>query len=458
MTGPAPLHLDRSNPPEPGPVRPFDFPEVTSTAMPNGLDLRVARMTQVPLVTVTVVLKGGESVLPDSMAGLAVLTGSALEGGTLKRSGPELAEAFEDIGSAFSVQTGWDSTTLSLTCMADRKVEAVGLLAEAILEPAFPDGEVDRIRSQRLAAIRQRRMDPGSLADDFAADSIFADSVPYHRPLAGTQESVKDLGRDKIRKHWEGSFRPVGGGLVVVGDVEPGEVDALARSAFGGWEGAPEGRKPFSSEPRTRKGRIVVVDRPGAVQSEIRIGQVGAARSSPHFFPLQVFNTVLGGAFTSRLMLNLREEQGFTYGIRSRFGFRAEAGPFGISTAVATEVTAPAVREALSELRGLVSGGPTPEEVTQSRDFIAGVFPLSLETTGQVASRIAELLVYDLPPRFFSTYRDAIRAVSAQAARDAAQAVLRPEELVVVVVGDAEKVQGPLGDLDFGTVEVVSPE
>jgi predicted Zn-dependent peptidase len=155
-------------------------------------------------------------------------------------------------------------------------------------------------------------------------------------------------------------------------------------------------------------------------------------------------------------MLNLREKQGFTYGIRSRFAFRGEAGPFVVSTAVATEVTAAAVGEAMAELRGLVRDGPTEEEVVQSRDFIAGVFPLRFETTGQVAARIAELLIYDLPPHFFSTYRDEIRAVSASAAREAGRALLRPDGMVVVVVGDAEKIQVPLGDLGLGPVEVVS--
>lgn len=458
MTGAGRLPLDRSTPPEPGPVRPFDFPDVSSTALANGLELRVAPMTQLPLVTVNVVLGGGESALPDSLAGLAVLTGSALEGGTKKRSGPELAEAFEGIGSGFSVQTGWDATTLSMTCLADRKEEALDLLAEALLEPSFPDEEVDRFKNQRLAAIRQRRMDPGSLADDSVAHFIYADPVPYHRPLAGTRESVEGVGPGEIQAHWGGYYRPMGGGVVVVGDIDAGEVEELVRTVLGGWEGAPQDRAPFSAMPRSREGRIVVVDRPGAVQSEIRIGQVGAPRSSPHYFPLQVLNTVLGGAFTSRLMLNLREKQGFTYGIRSRFGFRSEAGPFVISTAVATEVTAPAVREAMAELKGLVRDGPTVEEVTQSRDFIAGVFPLRLETTGQVAARIAELLVYDLPPDFFSTYRDEIRAVTAPLAREAGQSVLVPDGMVVVVVGDAEKIQRPLGDLGLGPVEVVSPE
>jgi zinc protease len=457
MTGGRPVTLDRSKPPEAGPVRPFDFPEVTSISLSNGLGLRVGRMTQLPLVTMNVVLKGGESVLPDSQGGLAVLTGSALEGGTTKRSGPELAEAFENIGSGLSVGSGWDSTTLSVTALADRKEEAMGLLAEALLEPGFPPSEVDRFKSQRLAAIQQRRMDPGSLADDSVAHFIFADSVPYHRPLAGTRDSVESVGPEEIRDLWRNRFRPGGGGMVVVGDIDPGEVEKLVQSLFGGWVGAPEESRAFSAEPRSREGRIVVVDRPGAVQSEIRIGQVGAPRSSPHYFPLQVFNTVLGGAFTSRLMLNLRERQGFTYGIRSRFGFRSQAGPFVISTAVATEVTAPAVKEAMSELRGLVQGGPTGEELTQSRDFLSGVFPLQLETTGQVASRIGELLVYDLPADFFSTYRDEIRAVTPEAVREASQSILRPEDLVVVVVGDGEKIRDPLTDLGLGPVEVISP-
>jgi zinc protease len=456
VSGSGPRPLDRSKPPEPGSMRPFDVPEVSPVTLSNGLSLRVAQMKQLPLVTVNVVLSGGEAVLPDPLAGLAVLTGSALEGGTGKRSGPELAEAFENIGSGLSVQTGWEATTLSMTCLADRKDEGLDLLAEALLEPSFPEEEVDRLKSQRLASIRQRRMDPGSLADDSVAHFIFADSVPYHRPLAGTRDSVEKLGSAEIRDHWAERFRPGGGGVVVVGDVDSGEVAELFLRTLGGWEGVPSSGAPFSPKPRSGEGRVVVVDRPGAVQSEIRIGQVGASRSSPHYFPLQVLNTVLGGAFTSRLMLNLREEQGFTYGIRSRFAFRGEAGPFVVSTAVATEVTAAAVGEAMAELRGLVRDGPTEEEVVQSRDFIAGVFPLRFETTGQVAARIAELLIYDLPPHFFSTYRDEIRAVSASAAREAGQAVLRPDGMVVVVVGDAAKIQRPLGDLGLGPVEVVS--
>jgi zinc protease len=208
--------------------------------------------------------------------------------------------------------------------------------------------------------------------------------------------------------------------------------------------------------PRFPDRRIVVVDRPGSVQSEIRIGEIGVPRNTPHFFPLQIFNTVLGGAFTSRLMLNLREERGFTYGVRSRFSFRRGAGPFGISMAVATEVTAPAVEEAMKELQALLDEGPAEKEVERARDYMAGVFPLHLETTGQVAARISELKIYDLPDDFFGSYRDRIREVTPAAAAAAGREAIHPEELVVVVAGDAEAVRGPLEELDLGSVEVVS--
>ncbi len=457
MSIPVPSFLDRSVVPRPGAVRPFEFPTVVSSSLPNGLGLKVALMNRLPLVTVSVVLNAGEALLPDATSGLAVLTGQALEGGSDSRSGPELAEALEGIGTGLSVHTGWDSTTVSLTCLAERMEEAVSLLAEDLLQPAFPPKEVSRFRNQRLAAIRQRLMDPGSLAEDAAAHFFFSDHVPYHRPLAGTAESVGGMGPEEVRAFANTHFRPAGAGLVVVGDVEVSEVEELARSYFGDWNGASGVEGGFDAVSRFGERRILVVDRPGSVQSEIRIGQVGVPRSTPHFFPLQLFNTVLGGAFTSRLMLNLREEQGFTYGVRSRFAFRRSAGPFHVSTAVATEVTAPAVSHALAEVEGLIEGGPTQQEVERARDFIVGVFPLHLETTGQVAARIGELLVYDLPDDFFATYRDRIRSVQIQDVLLAGQEVLRPREMVVVVVGEADAIRGPLEELDVGPVEVVLP-
>jgi zinc protease len=402
-----------------------------------------------------IVVDAGEATLGDESAGLAVLSGESLEGGTARRSGTELADALESIGSGLSIRTGWDATTISMTCLADKLETGFSLLTETLLEPAFPPEEVDRIRTQRLAVIRQREMDPGSLADDAAAHHVYEDRSPYHRPVAGTRASMTDLGPDQIRAFVTERYRATGSGVVVVGDVEVGEVRAMVEDRLGKWMAGAEKSDAPEASPRSSENRILVVDRPGSVQSEIRIGQVGVSRSTPFFFPLRVFNTVLGGAFTSRLMLNLREEKGFTYGVRSRFSHRRGPGPFGISMAVATDVTAPAIVEALRELNGLLDDGLTEDEAERARDYIAGIFPLALETTGQVAARIGEIQIYDLPDSFFGTYRDEIRKVTAESALEAGRAVIRPEDLKVVVTGDAASVRGPLEELGFGHVEVV---
>ena len=445
----------RSVAPSTGLIRSFDFPPVDADVLDNGLRIRSVQVGRLPIVTAMLVLDAGEAQLDDSRAGIAVLTGDCLEGGTAKRSGVELAEALETIGAGLSIGTGWDSTTVSLSCMADRLDDAIGLLAEVVLQPAFPDDEVERIRGQRLAAIHQREMDPVGIATTASRRLTYRDGVPYGRPLGGSVESVGPFNPAAAAGFVVAQYRPKGSGLVVVGDVDPGQVRSLVETHFGEWTGGTGLRPRIDAEARTHERGIVVVHRADAVQSEIRIGHVGQARSTPLYFPLRVVNTVLGGAFTSRLNLNLREEHGFTYGVRSRFLVRRGEGPWCVSTAVGTDVTADAVREAVSEITTLVADGPTAEEVDAARDYLAGVFPLELETTGQIAARIAELLVYDLPDDYYVDYRDRIRSVTLEEACEAARGCIRPDEMTVVVGGDADEVQGPLEGLGWGTVTVV---
>jgi predicted Zn-dependent peptidase len=436
-------------------MRTFDFPEVIRTALPSGLDLRVARVPRLPMVSVNLFVRAGEAVLAEENAGLAVLAGDALEGGTERRDGAELAEALETIGARLGVSTGWEGTSVSLSCLADRLAEGLELLAEALLRPAFPDEEVARAREQSIALIRQRAKDPSSVASEAAARHFYAAGNPYARPLGGTLASIEPLGAAHLRGYAEGHYRPQGGGLVVAGDVDVAEVEALAARHLGAWSGGAPEAPEVTAEAATRERRLWVVDRPGSVQSEIRIGHVGAARSDPDLFNLMVLNTVFGGAFTSRLNLNLREKNGFTYGVRSRFAFRARPGPFHVSTAVGNEVTAPAVREIMAEMESLVADGPDETEVAAARDFAAGIFPLRLETVGQVASRVAELIVYGLPDDYHHRYRERIRGVTTEAAHEAGRRHIRPAEAQIVVVGDAEAVAPALQDLDLGPLEIV---
>lgn len=448
---------DRSVAPSAGPLRAFDFPPVDRQALETGLPVEVVRVAHLPVVTAVLVLPAGEGVLPMERAGQAVLAGNALEGGTELRNGVELAEALENVGADLDVSTGWNATVVALSCLADRIDEGLSLLGEMVLRPAFPEAEVARVRDQQQARIRQRGMDPGALAADHSMRFIYAEGEPYGRNLLGTEATVEAVTAGTLRGLAETLYRPQGGGLVIAGDVDGDEALALAGTVFGGWTGAAPAQADPTGSPRSRERRIQVVDRPGAVQSELRIGHPGVPRAVPDYPALVVANAVFGGVFSSRLNLNLREEHGFTYGVRARFAYRRGPGPFSIGTAVDTGVTAAAVREAVAEAVKYVAQGPTDEEVASARDYIAGVFPLQLESTGQVAGRVAELLIYDLPRDTWATYRDRIRAVDREAAWAAARKHIRPGEFRITVVGDAEAIVPELETLGLGDVDVVEP-
>ncbi|MDH3271718.1 MAG: insulinase family protein [Gemmatimonadota bacterium] len=450
--------FDRSRPPSRGTFADFDFPTIERRRLSTGLDLRVAQLTRLPVVSVNLFMRAAESALTDGNAGLAVVTANAVEGGTKKRSGSELAEALESIGARMSASAGWEGTSLSLSCLADRLPEALGILAEAVLAPGFPRAEVERAREQQLAALRQRDMDPAALASDTANEQYFAPGVPYARRVDGTEEAVSRLEPGDLRGFADANYRPGRGGLVVAGDVDPGEVEAMVMEHFGGWTGDPATLADFEVTPRTRERRIHIMHRPGSVQSEIRVGHVGAARTDPDYYALSIANMVLGGMFTSRLNLNLREKHGFTYGVRSRFTLRSSPGPYQVSTAVGNEVTAPAIREIMHELTRMSTEGPVSDEVVAARDYAAGIFGLQLETVGQIATRASQLVVYGLPDDHFDQYRGRVRAVTVDEAAEAAARHIRPHEAQIVLVGDADAVAAEVEALGLGSVEVVSPD
>lgn len=446
MTGPGGVS-DRAAAPAPGPIRPYAFPSVAGECLDNGMEVRLAPRIAIPVVTAMVVLRAGETAVRPGLGGLAVLAGDGLEGGTLRLSSRELARALEDIGASYGAVAGWDSTTVSVSCHADNLGGAMPLLAEMVRTPSFEETELDRYRSQRLATAAQRRMDPAALAADWHARFVFADGDTYARPLGGTEATVGRIDAGAARDFVEARYGPGEAALVMVGDLDVGGAMALAEAEWGDWSRRVEPVPEPRAAARRRNRSAHVVHRPGSVQSRIRVGHVGVARGVEDYFPLIVLNLVLGGAFSSRLNLSLRERHGYTYGVRSFFAPRRGPGPFAVSTAVENELTGAAVGEILKEIESLVETGPTREEVETATSYLAGVFPLRLETTGQIASRIAEMFVFDLPEDYYRGYRDRVREVGARQAAEAGRRHIRPAELCTVVVGDADSVVPQLEDL-----------
>lgn len=447
---------DRTAAPAPGPVRPFDFPAVTRERLggDDAPQLLVARHGDLPLVTAAVIVEGGAAAEPADRAGIARLASDALEAGTASRDVEQLAWELESLGVHLDAAAGWDAASASITVHADRLDPALALLAEIVRAPAFPADQVERLRDEQLAEILQRRKDPRALASDAAARFIFAPEVPYARPLVGLEATLRDVDPDALRRFHADRYRAGSAALVLTGAIDAASARDLAARHFGDWRGAAARREAFEVRPGVDATTVFIVHRPGSVQSEIRMGHVGVDRHHPDYFPLQVMNTILGGAFTSRLNMSLRERHGFTYGARSGFAFRRRPGPFTIDAAVASDVTARAVEEALKEVEALRSEGPTPDELEAARDYLRGVLPLTLQTTQQLAGRISELVIYDLPDDWYATYRDRIAAVSAADVRRVAAEAVRPDRLAITIVGDADSVRAPLEALGLGPVHV----
>lgn len=449
---------ERSTPPEAGPIRPWEFPPVVDEILDNGMGLRVVHNLPGRLVTAMVVLRAGETGVRTGHGGLAVLTGDALEGGTTRLSSRELASQLEDIGASFGATTGWDYTTVGVSCLAEHLGRAMPLLAEMVRSPAFAPTEFQRYRAQRLATATHRRMDPGSLAADSFAHLVFGEEGTYGRSLGGSAASLGILDPVHARDFVAERYGPAQAALVVAGDVESREALELADLTFGDWDHHVETPPEVTEGDRDGARRVHVVHRGGSVQSEIRVGHVGASRFVGDFFPLTALNLVLGGSFGSRLNLNLRERNGFTYGVRSSFATRRGAGPFTVSTSVESAVTGAAVGEIFEEIEALVEQGPTEEEIGVATSYLAGVFPLRMETTGQIASRVAATVVFDLPADYYHSYRDRVREVTRDQAAEAARRHIRPDELCTVVVGEADEVVPALEALGIGPVTVHTDE
>jgi len=437
--------------PGPGPLRPFRFPAFLRRRLPNGLTVLAARHAGVPLASLELVAPAGGQHDPPGRAGLATLTASLLDEGTGGRSSMEIAAGVERLGGYLSTGADWDVGYLATGMLSQHWRAGLGLLAEVIEHPTFPAAEVERLRSQRLAEILRREADPSALADDALMALIYRGTV-YARSLLGDPESVGRLTRAEIAAFYQRTYTIAGTSLVAVGDLDPEEAAAAAEAALAGALATPPPSPPEIRPQRLAERTILIVDRPGAAQTELRLGHPSVSRQHPDFVPLTVMNTLLGGKFTSRINLNLRERHGFTYGASTRFVGRIGPGPFLAGAAIATESTGAAVREVLAELERIRADLVEVDELEDTRSYLTGVFPYTLQTIGDLAKRLETLAIYDLPDDYFDDYVAHLGTVSREEVLEISRRHLDPEHIGIVAVGPAELLEPQLEGL--GLVQV----
>lgn len=455
MTGTA--APDRSRPPAPGPLRPFHFPGVRRRTLDNGLEVIVAENHAFPIATLDLVLPSGGLAEPEERAGVASLTAGLLESGAGDRDAAQVAEAVDQLGLALESGISWDTTLAGFTSLTSRLEAGMSILADLAMRPSFPPHEVERIRDERLAALVQRRADPSGLADELITHYCFPPGHPFGRRLGGPEATLATLSRADVADFHAAHYRPGGAWLCAAGDVTLDGVAALAERYFSGWTGAAPPPKEPETPVRFEATTIILADRPGSVQSEVRVGHVGIARTAEDFFAATVMNAILGGLFSSRLNLNLRERLGYTYGASSSFAMRRLPGTFTISSAVQSEGTAHSVSEMLRDMRALQEELVPEAELADARSYLAGVFPLSLQTTDGLAGKLSTLALYGLPDDYYDTHRDRLMAVTAEDVREAARRRLMPDRAAVVVVGDAKQLLDGLEELAIGPVQVIDP-
>jgi predicted Zn-dependent peptidase len=450
--------FDRAKVPAPSATPKMPSPEVHRQTLPNGLELWTVERHDLPIVNAVLTVRAGAA-NDGADAGLATVTAGLLSQGSTSRSAPEFARAVEQLGIQLNAAAGIERTTVTLQTLTSTADSAFALLGELVARPAFDSAEVERDRQLRLTALRARRDQPVVVATRVFNAEVYGENAPYGHPIDGTPASLAALTRGDITRFYGEYFRPGNAVLVVVGDVTASRAAALATAALGGWQGKTAVRDPAPAAPAPRAATVYLVDKPKAAQSEIRIGGPGAARTSPDFYALSVLNTVLGGQFSSRINLNIREQKGYTYGARSSFTFLRGPGPFMASGGVVTAKTDSSLIEFMRELVDIRGSRPaTQAEVDFATGSIARAYPRRLETSAGVAGELADLAYFGLPPSELVDYQKKIGAVTPAEVDRVAKKYLQPEHFITVVVGDLATIQAGIQALKFGTVQVVDPE
>jgi zinc protease len=449
-----PAAVTQATPPPPGPAREIRFPAFQQKTLANKLRVVVVEQHEQPIVSVRLMLDAGKAYEPEGKAGLAEATAALLTKGTATRSAQQIAEKIDFVGGSLGANAGTEAGYANVAVTSDQLDLGFDLLSDVVLRPAFPQEELERWRKQALNGLQINQQDASYVATTATTRLIFGD-YPYGRPSSGTPGSLAGITRDDMVAFHQAHYIPNQTILAIVGDVKPDDAFARAERAFGAWKEAPAAPSlPTFDVRRPAKTRIVVIDKPDAVQTEIRLGQVGLAYRDPAHFTAEVYNSVLGGSTSSRLYEEIRRKRGLSYGASSFFLDESQPGFLEISTFTKTESTADALALAFDVLRGMRET-PVPEaELKAAKTYITGAFPLEIETADGIATKVVEAMHFGLGREFLESYNDKISGVSAADVQAFAGKNVNPAWMTAVLVGNAKAFTETLRK-KYGEVEVI---
>jgi len=449
--------VDRTKPPQLPEPKSLELPAIQQFELSNGLKVVLMEKHNVPLIQLNVIVKMGTADDPENKTGLANLTMDLIDEGASGKTALELADEIDFLGARISTNTGTHFSGVYLHTPLSKFDNALNILGEIVLRPDFPEAELNRKKKERLTTIMQWHDQPNSIASITFNKFLFGDKHPYGKTTIGYEGTIKSITTGDVKKLYKSNFKADNVFIVAVGAIKKDELKLKLENIFGSLERSVKEVNKIESPKDVKERIIYLIDKPGSAQSVIMIGKIGASRLTKDYNALIVMNTILGGSFTSRLNNNLREEHGYTYGAGSRFLFRPVPGSFYATSSVQTEVTDKALIEFFKELNGIRE--PIPEdELNRGKNLVALSYPQNFQTVEDISYQLEEMMQYDLPKDYFNQYIDKMLNVSGDEIYNVAQQYITPDKMIVVVVGDKEKIEAGIRNLNLGEIKNYSVE
>jgi zinc protease len=443
----------RENPPAAAPTPQLNLPVPKIFKLENGLTVIYNYRPGLPVVAADLVFNTGSGANPVEKPGLASFTANMLQQGTAKRNATQIADEAALLGTTLASGANMDGSSVGTSALSKNFAGALDLVADIVLHPTFPPDEVERRRAARLAALANDRGEPNVIVSRTGVAALFGPHHPFGYDNTGTEESNKAMTREDMMNFWRTNYVPNNAALVVAGNISKDDLKALASEKFGSWKSG-EATRPDIGAPEPTKARIVIVDRPGAQQTMARLLQLGVGRATPDYAALEVMNSELGGLFSSRINLNLREEHGYTYGASSSFVYRRSQGYFAVGGGIRTDATAPAVAEIFKEIRRMIDTSMTDAELALAKDSQSRSLPGMFEASNEAAGALAEIFLYDLPADYYAKLPERLSAVTATDTEAVAKKYLQPEQMILICVGDRATIEPELKKLELGAIEI----